>query len=178
MQDLIGDVQTTEFYNVNSPDDSFLTQDQVSGNGITKTLGNSLEMGQTAEALTNGATAAILLGANFFSNSKELQRDLPGKRAAPRIAARIHRLECLRDFYKLQGLRSGKSECGHRRHKRLALYGLHENTDESDVVEMTYDLARFFRDTRCLCGGVLWWRSVFSAPRCGVIQRCSACLKV
>jgi hypothetical protein len=65
---LASEANTTQFYNVNSPAASNLTQNQVSGNGSNTTLGNSLAPGQTTETLTGGANPAVLLGANFFSN--------------------------------------------------------------------------------------------------------------
>jgi hypothetical protein len=66
---LATDANTTQFYNVNSPGISDLTQNQVSGNGSNTTLGSSLSAGQAAETLLGGTSPAVLLGTNFFSNS-------------------------------------------------------------------------------------------------------------
>ena len=66
---LTGKVSATEFYNVNSAGISGLTQNQVSGNGNSTTLGATLIFGETARTLNDGTDPAVLLGANFFSNS-------------------------------------------------------------------------------------------------------------
>jgi hypothetical protein len=66
---LTASVRKTEFYNVNTSGISGLKQNQVSGNGNNTLLGATLSPGETARTLTGGANAAVLLGANFFSNS-------------------------------------------------------------------------------------------------------------
>jgi hypothetical protein len=68
-EELGADVYKTEFYNVSNPRFGRLTQDQVSGNGNTTALGATLAFGDTARTLTGGTDTAVLLGANFFSNS-------------------------------------------------------------------------------------------------------------
>jgi hypothetical protein len=67
-----GEIQTTansvNFYNAASNPDASYTQNQVTGNGVSTNLGQSLPTGGTAQEISGGAGAAIILGANFFSN--------------------------------------------------------------------------------------------------------------
>ena len=66
---LTREVNGTGFYNVNSSGISDLTQNQVSGNGNTTYLGATLGSGNTAGTIIDGTRSAVLLGANFFSNT-------------------------------------------------------------------------------------------------------------
>lgn len=68
-KDFVADANTTEFFNVANPQYANLTQQQVSGNGSTTTLGQALASGQAATTIINGASPAVLLGANFFSSA-------------------------------------------------------------------------------------------------------------
>ncbi|MCC7496339.1 MAG: hypothetical protein IT160_02100 [Bryobacterales bacterium] len=69
-KDIIASVSSTEFYNVNNQASSDLTQDQVSGNGSSTLLSQSLNSNDpVASTLIGGTVPAVLLGANFFSNS-------------------------------------------------------------------------------------------------------------
>ena len=67
-------VNTTEFYNVNSPGVSGLTQNQVVKNGNSDTLKSSVAYGITGRTTGGNAGVAVLLGANFFSNSDATYR--------------------------------------------------------------------------------------------------------
>jgi len=67
---LAGAVDSTEFYNVSNPFFAGSTQDDVSSNGSSTTLGNSIPFGTAAVTVgPGGAQASVLLGRNFFSNT-------------------------------------------------------------------------------------------------------------
>lgn len=66
---LTGKVGATEFYNVNSTGISGLSQNQVTGNGDGTTLKNSVPYGDTAKTIGGSLGSAVLLAANFFSNT-------------------------------------------------------------------------------------------------------------
>ena len=68
--DFEASVETTEFYNATDPKVGALTQNQVVGNGVQTTLLNTLDPNDPVAATISSATAtAIILGANFISNS-------------------------------------------------------------------------------------------------------------
>lgn len=67
---LLGDVNSTEFYNASSSQFSSYTQNQVSANGSSQTLGTCTGAQVTAQTVgAGGSWVSVLLGANFFSNS-------------------------------------------------------------------------------------------------------------
>jgi RHS repeat-associated protein len=69
--DFASEVTSVNFYN-NTTDGSY-TQNQVSGNSSSTALANTLSFGETAQTLNPGSSSpAIVLGANFFSNSSSV----------------------------------------------------------------------------------------------------------
>ena len=69
-KDFSSEISSTEFYDVTNPTVANLTQNQVSGNGNSTQLGNSLNPNDPVAATVLGGTSApVLLGADFFSNS-------------------------------------------------------------------------------------------------------------
>ena len=68
LQNAIG---STGFYNANSLPDSSYTQNQVSGNGDSTTLGNTLGYGVAAQTIWGSQGNAVILGANYFSNTNQ-----------------------------------------------------------------------------------------------------------
>ena len=66
----VGTANSTKFYNTTNPVFPIDTQDQVSANGSSTTLGTSLSTGGTALTIgASGAWPSVLLGANFLSNT-------------------------------------------------------------------------------------------------------------
>ena len=66
---LLKGVGSTEFYDARAGAFGGTSQDQVVANGADTTLANSLNFGQAAATIHGSLGAAVLLGANFFSNT-------------------------------------------------------------------------------------------------------------
>jgi RHS repeat-associated protein len=72
--DFVSDVNKTEFYNVTNPNFSNLTQNQVIGNGNNTSLVSSVPYGAAAVTIGDATNSAILLAANFYSNTDSTYR--------------------------------------------------------------------------------------------------------
>jgi hypothetical protein len=65
-------IDKTDFYQVRNASHGNLTQDQVVNNGVKTTLNNSVPYGTDAVTIWGPNTTAVLLGANYFSNTDSM----------------------------------------------------------------------------------------------------------